>query len=294
MNKGYSAERFKTSVGTTYFKRPSAYLISKPDFDPNAAAEFVRSYDGEFDDEDYFDDFYVGFDEHGARKQMLDGGAGLVKFAGQGCYLSFGEKRTRNADAGRYFDNLKEQAHGSVFMHAQYSFVLWGIDRACSHELVRHGTGTAFSQMSQRYVSGKTLRFVERPEYYRSEKLHEKFERWIDLSRNEYDQRAALLTEEMAEQLKDLTPTERRKAVNQAARNCLPNETETAMVMSGNVRAWRNILEQRAAHFADRPINELIMLIGELLKTHAPYFFNDYVCYEKGDRVGLETKWRKI
>lgn len=261
----------------------------------------MNSFGGVFDAADYENDFYE-FGEDGYRSPdgrntqplKIDDGAALVKAAGQLCYLSFGEKRTRNAEAQKYFDNIMSGKHGSVLQHANYSFVIWGIDRACSHELVRHAAGTAYSQMSQRYVDGKTLRFVERAEYQSDPTLHAQFEGWIDHNRAEYDFRANHLQRVMKEQLADVPPTERRKAVNSAARNCLPNETETAMVMTANVRAWRHITEMRAAKFADSPIRLLAHRLHEILNETAPYFFNDFEHKEGDGKSWLEPRYSKV
>jgi thymidylate synthase (FAD) len=282
----------RTQTGTPFLREPGVALVAMPKFLPMEATGFVNSFDDEFDAADYESDFYDA-----TQSLAIDDAAALCKFAGQLCYLSFGEKRTRNAEAKKYFDNIKSSGHGSVLQHASYSFVIWGIDRACSHELVRHAVGTAYSQMSQRYVSGKTLRFVERPEYQKDERLHFEFVQWIDRAKDQYDLRAELLQKTMASQLHDWekwTPTERRKAVNQSARNCLPNETETAMVMTGNVRAWRHIIEMRASQFADLPISNVALRVHEILKEVSPVLFDDYVVGEVRGRRDISTPYRKV
>jgi thymidylate synthase (FAD) len=89
---------------------------------------------------------------------------------------SFGPKRTTNDRAERYFANLSSSGHGSVYEHASFSFLCYGISRSTTHEVVRHRAGTAYSQLSQRYVSGKVLRFVERPEYQEVPALNARFQ----------------------------------------------------------------------------------------------------------------------
>lgn len=297
----YTPTIHSTENGSLYLKEPGVSLIAMPQFIPKGATQFVNSFEDEFDAAEYENDWYEeGMSTHPEKDMQhyrkLDDGAELCKFAGQTCYLSFGEKRTKNAEAKKYFDNIKSSGHGSVLEHANYSFVIWGIDRACSHELVRHRAGFGYSQLSQRYVSGKTLRFVERPEYQNDERLHFEFEQWIDSATKQYNLRAELLSKNLrgrdAWELN--TPTERRKAVNQAARNCLPNETETAMVLTGNVRAWRHVLEQRASQHADLPISGLTLRIGAILKEVSPVLFDDYVEGRVGDRSDLSTQYRKV
>lgn len=292
-----------TLNGTPYLKEVGVALVAMPQFLPMEATHFVNSFGDVFDAADYENDWFendaayrVGID--GDDELKIDDGAALCKLAGQTCYLSFGEKRTRNDENSvkRYFDNIKQSGHGSVLEHAYYSMVVWGVDRAFSHELVRHRAGWAYSQLSQRYVSGATLRFVERPEYQDDVALHREFERTIDFARNQYDERALLLSIKMKHQIDRLTATERRKAVNQAARNCLPNETETAVVLTGNVRAWRHVLEMRGSVHADVPISRFTLCAYEILRAVSPVLFDDYerkTDVESG-RVFLQTPYQKV
>lgn len=294
---------FKTQAGTRYLKEPGVRLAIQPKFDPRAMRDFIAGFE-EFDADEYVDDFFSEetlsmdgvHDYPRFRPQKLSDGDGATKAAGQLCYMSFGEKRTKNDEAAKYHDNVKSSGHGSLYLHVGYTFLIWGIDRACSHELVRHMAGTGYSQLSQRYVSGKLLRFVERPEYQKSERLHFEFESWIDRARAQYDLRAELLMMEMKDELEQLPPTDRRKAVNQAARNCLPNETETAMFMTANARAWRHVIEMRASLHADRPISELAQRAYEQLVKAAPILFDDYSVKvrESDGRRYIETPHRKV
>lgn len=184
----------------------------------------------------------------------------------------------------------------SVLEHAYYSMVVWGVDRAFSHELVRHRAGWAYSQLSQRYVDGRTLRFVERPEYQNDPALHGRFEHWIDAASEEYNERAVTLSINMRNALEKVPATERRKMVNQAARNCLPNETETAVVLTGNVRAWRHVLEMRAALSADTPISRVMVCAYEILNAVSPILFGDYELdkVETSGREFLTTTHKKV
>lgn len=296
----FTPEVSHTPNGTPYLKSPGVALVAMPKFLPMEATNFVNSFGDVFDAADYENDWYlaekprdwVALDP----PMKLDDATALCKFAGQTCYLSFGEKRTRNdpESVQRYFDNILTSGHGSVLEHAYYSMVVWGVDRAFSHELVRHRAGWAYSQLSQRYVDGKTLRFVERPEYQDDPTLHGRFERWIDAAREEYNLRAMGLSIKMQDALEKLPSTDRRKAVNQAARNCLPNETETAVVLTGNVRAWRHVLEMRASQYADVPIAQVTLCAHEILSAVSPVLFGDYERGRIGAREYLLTEHRKV
>jgi thymidylate synthase (FAD) len=211
------------------------------------------------------------------------------------CYLSLGPKRTWNADADAYFENIRKQAHGSILEHANISLAFWGIPRSLTHELVRHRAGFAYSQVSQRYVDGTRLRFVMRPEFIGHPELEQHFVSWVDDVVVEYDKRAELLLKVMGPTLAKLTPTERRKAVNQAARSCLPNETEAPIVVTGNVRAWRHYLNMRGSQAAEPEIRALAVRVLVCLYQISPMLFQDF-SIQKDDtgRIFLHTAYPKV
>jgi thymidylate synthase (FAD) len=270
---------FRTRDGVAYLREPGVVLLSRPEVDLSAVRPFLEAFDVDFDD--YLDD-----------PVELPPGERLAKFAGQLCYMSFGEKRTMNADAQRYFDNIVASGHGSVLQHVNLTFLIYGADRSFTHELVRHGTGTGFSQQSQRYVDGKVLRFVERPEFAADEQLHTAFEDRIEQAAAEYDAIAERLRQNMLADpaFAALPRTDQRKRVNQAARACLPNETEACIVVTANVRAWRHIIEQRASVHADVPIRKVASKVFEILRAEAPMLLNDYVV----DGETVSTPYRKV
>src|ERR671939_2224943 len=135
------------------------------------------------------------------------------------------------------------------------------------------------SQISQRYVSGAVLRFVERPEYQEDEELHGIFEERADRAAAEYEAMAERLLERQEGGASMLTAdfkTDARKKVQQTARSLLPNETEAPMVVTGNVRAWRHVVEMRADEHAESEIRNLAVRLFLCLVTADPILFGDY------------------
>jgi flavin-dependent thymidylate synthase len=185
----------------------------------------------------------------------------------------------------------------SVLEHASFNFMLYGISRSVTHELVRHRAGVAISQISQRYVSGGVLRFVERPEYQQDEELHMLFEERADRAAAEYEAIAERLLERQDGGASMLTAdykTDARKKVQQTARSLLPNETEAPMVFTGNVRALRHIIEMRADAHAESEIRNLALRIFLCLRTVDPILFGDYELGELPDGTyTVSTKNRK-
>ncbi len=82
--------------------------------------------------------------------------------------------------------------------------------------------------------------------------------------------------------------THRRKMAREAARSVLPNGTETKIVVSGNIRAWRTMLELRLGEGAEREIRRLAVRVLETLRGETPRFFADFELYaaEDGEQAG--------
>jgi thymidylate synthase (FAD) len=76
----------------------------------------------------------------------------------------------------------------------------------------------------------------------------------------------------------------RRKMAREAARAVLPNATETKIVVTGNARAWRTMLELRASEAAELEIRRLAVAVVRVLQAEAPAFFSDFEVYEAEDR----------
>ena len=281
------SEVFHTDAGTPYLRHPGVVMIARPQVEIGGLRPFLEGFGDDLDFAQYLDD-----------PTPLTPGAQLLKTAGQTCYASFGPQRTYNEKARRYFANLSSSGHGSVYEHATYSFLLYGISRSNTHEVVRHRAGTAFSQLSQRFVSGKVLRFVERPEYQQHPALHKRFEERIDRAAREYDEVAeellALQTEGDA-LLSAEARTDKRKRVQQTARSVLPNEAETILVLSANVRAWRHMIEMRTDAHAESEIRDLFFRVLLCLREAEPLLFEDYEISSHPDGTyGARTDWRKV
>ena len=76
----------------------------------------------------------------------------------------------------------------------------------------------------------------------------------------------------------------RRKMAREAARGVLPNSTETKIVVTGNARAWRTMLELRSSEGAELEIRRLAVAVLRVLQQEAPGFFSDFEIYVADDR----------
>ncbi|MEK7155152.1 MAG: FAD-dependent thymidylate synthase [Patescibacteria group bacterium] len=289
-NEGFpfiDSQVYFTRRGTPYLKAPGVVMVAKPDVNLNGTGRFLEGFGRELNFSQYLDD----------PGKLLPAEA-LVKFAGQLCYASFGEGRTLNANAQQYFDNIIASGHGSVLEHPNFTFLWYGVSRTLTHELVRHRAGMGYSQLSQRYVSGKVLRFVERPEYQNVPELHKEFERRIDLATVWYKKvaQALLVLQGTGEKLLGAdAKTDLRKKVQQAARSVLPGETETHVVLTGNVRALRHISSMRASKHAEVEIREAAFRTWLCLAIAAPMLVKDYKMEQLSDGTwGVQTEHPKV
>jgi thymidylate synthase (FAD) len=276
-----------TPNGTPYLQHPGVVMISKPDVNIQGLRPFLEGFAPELGFTSYLDD-----------PTILPPAEQLVKVAGQICYASFSDRRTHNANAQGYFNNILGSGHGSVLEHANFSLFFYGVSRSTTHELVRHRAGTGFSQLSQRYVSGAVLRFVERPEYIGIPLLHDRFERRVDTASRDYAEISeVLLRLQNADEriLSAERKTDLRKKVQQAARSVLPNETETFLVVTGNMRAWRHILTMRASEHAETEIREMAMGAFRCLQAVTPMLLDDFTVkdYIDGTQV-VEPRYPKV
>jgi thymidylate synthase (FAD) len=278
---------YSTPGGTPYLSTPGVVVLARPHVNMSGLAGFLDGFDSALNFSAYVDD-----------PTLLPDGAQLCKVAGQTCYMSFGTKRTMNTQAKRYFDNLKSSGHGSVLEHANFSLLLYGISRSVTHELVRHRAGFSVSQQSQRYVSGRVLRFVERPEYRTDEQLHAQFLQRIDRAAEEYAALTGRLLEMQQSGATMLSAEERtdlRKKVQQCARSVLPNETEAPIVVTANARAWRHFIEMRADAHAEIEIRELAARVFLCLQRTDPILFDDYTIEQLPDGTyTIKTPFKKV
>jgi thymidylate synthase (FAD) len=206
-------------------------------------------------------------------------GERLAEFAGRLCYMS--QHNPAGRDTREYLENIKKQGHGSVLEHANYSLLLEGISRSLTHELVRHRAGFAYSQLSQRYVDESEACFVVPPAIAGDELLEGAWRTQIESAQSAY---VALVAQLMERYGWVADKVHRRKMAREAARGVLPNSTETKIVVTGNARAWRTLLELRSSEGAELEIRRLAVQVIRVLQAEAPAFFSDFEIYEAADR----------
>lgn len=218
--------------------------------------------------------------EHIAYEFEGSTGEDLSVLSGRLCYMSFHKPNKATATNEGYLKNIIAQEHFSVLEHSSASFLIEGVSRSLTHELCRH-RHLSFSQLSQRYVNESDAHMVTPPaikEHSRDNGdspdsfITDVGEAWDDIDsgrvldfRGAYQRLVKSLTDEGLP----------RKQAREAARAVLPNATETKIVVTGNMRAWRDVLKKRWHVAADAEIRQLAGELLRQLREIAPNTFQD-------------------
>ena len=206
-------------------------------------------------------------------------GEHLAEYAGRLCYMS--QRNPAGRSTREYLLNILKQGHGSVLEHANYSLLVEGVSRSLTHELVRHRAGFAYSQLSQRYVDESHAAFVVPPAIIGDEGLETQWKAQVESAQSAY---ISLVNELMARYAWVDDKVHRRKMAREAARGVLPNSTETKIVVTGNARSLRTMLELRSSEGAELEIRRLAVVVLRVMQAEAPAFFGDFEVYMAGDR----------
>ena len=127
-------------------RAPRVYLVGRQAVDEAAVARFLGDQNLQWST-----DTAVGAER-------------LAEMAGRVCYLSYGKGRKTNRE---FLGHIVEVGHGSVLEHGVWSFLITGVSRSFTHELIRH-RHFSYSQLSQRYVDESDSEFIEPDEATRN------------------------------------------------------------------------------------------------------------------------------
>lgn len=192
-----------------------------------------------------------------------EGGQVLIEFAGRLCYESFDLPNPKTKDNNTYVRNIVSLGHESVLEHVSVTFYVEGVSRNLSHELIRH-RHLSFSELSQRYVN-----------------MDESYAIIPPALRDDYEDVREPLVGSMA--LHDYNTIVhdldhkgvKGKKAREAARYVLPSGTETKFVVSGNLRAWRDVLKKRYSKHADAEMQLFAEAVYDKLVLEYPDVFAD-------------------
>lgn len=197
----------------------------------------------------------------------------LAEFAGRACYESWIRPNPQTRLPGDYLRNIIQRQHFSVLEHASATFYVEQVSRTCTHELVRH-RHLSFSQRSQRYVDEHesvavvpdAVRAIRDQRLPNDQTIGEAFEELNDRSLQLYKLYVDAL----------VAAGYKRKEARGAARSILLANTQTSLVVTGNHRAWREMIAKRWHVAADLEIRQLAGLFLRELSKIAPHTYADF------------------
>jgi thymidylate synthase (FAD) len=199
----------------------------------------------------------------------------IVEVSGRVCYMSFGDKQSPRSNAD-YIGNLIRQGHESVLEHVSWTFLLVGVSRAFTHQLVRHRVGFSFSQLSQQYYEETDATFVEPAHLQKSPRALQAWRNALAVSQESYRTILDSLKELNGTPGLDLQQKEFKRAIRSAARSVLPNATETKIVVTANARSLRHFFKVRGSIPGDVEMREVAAALFKSVQAEAPSLFADF------------------
>ncbi len=180
--------------------------------------------------------------------------------AGRLCYfgsnISELEQQIDHKKVKDLLKRLLDSGHLSAFEHASFTFGVEGISRACSHQLVRHRIAS-YSQQSQRYVTfGENFSYITPPSVGKNPEALELFRNLVKNSKEVYDKLLLLGIDK------------------EDARYCLPNASETKIIVTMNARELLHFFSLRLCRRAQWEIREMAKEMLKLVKNICPHIFS--------------------
>ena len=161
-------------------------------------------------------------------------------------------------DMLKLINYVMSSGHTSILEDQTLTFLIEGVDRALTHQLVRHRAGVVFQQQSQRYVEFKDGNFdyVIPKSIEVTESLKSDFEATMKYLGTMYDKF-----------IKAGVPAEDARAV-------LPNACCTNIVMTVNLRQLGHMCNERLCSTAQLPIRNLFKEITKQTVEVLPFMKN--------------------
>jgi thymidylate synthase (FAD) len=260
-------------------------------------------------------DFITAIDE--ARQEGLSDSEILCSFYAKLCYRSLTLGHNANLKKTRdVWDNLVgtfDSAHGAVFEHVGFNFIVDQCSRVYTHEHVRHRIGHAMSQTSGRYCRYDFLQLVWDPVLDPAKQLWEEHLKATEdliyltecklgmrvppaiIAIPEYDVRGSAdfclrmrdgkippppcdenpvsAWERYRWAPNDVMPFHVKKKLTSAVRRIIPQGITNEMGFSVNMRALRHMVMMRTARVAEWEIRRIFEQVYRLIKDKFPLVF---------------------
>ena len=183
----------------------------------------------------------------------------------------------KRESAKQFVSNIVKNGHEAMLEHANM-MVKFTVDRGVSHELVRHRIAS-FAQSSTRFCNysqdkfGNEITFIK-PYWFNDiedERLHELMGlRLRDLDSDDVctKREAQYASWHTAMKIAENCYMDmiRQGATPEEARSVLPNSTMTEVIITADMREWRNIFKLRAAGEHGKPHPQMLEVMIPLLE----------------------------
>ncbi len=167
----------------------------------------------------------------------------VVEKAASVCYDSEPSKTGRIAKA------CAKSGHMSVWEHISFTFLVTGVSRACTHQLVRHRHGS-YSQRSQRYCKEDGFEYVSP---------------WFQTQ-----EQADLFADAMEEDAATYASLVRLGMNAEDARGVLPNACTSTIAVTMNARALIEAGHERLCMRAQKEIRQMFQKMKQELRPYCP------------------------
>ncbi|HAK58095.1 MAG TPA: FAD-dependent thymidylate synthase [Lachnospiraceae bacterium] len=189
-----------------------------------------------------------------------------IERIGRVCYKS--ESNISEGSAERFISNILRRGHESVIEHEAIT-VRFTCDRGVTHEIVRHRIAS-YSQESTRYCNYTSDKFGNEISVI---DLASGFE--YDLNNEDDLKKYNIWKRSMEESEKAYFEMLDAGATPQEARSVLPNSLKTEIVITMNLRSWRNFFKLRTDKAAHPQMREVALIALREFKEKLPLFFED-------------------
>jgi thymidylate synthase (FAD) len=193
----------------------------------------------------------------------------LISAAAKLCYASdpaaIFQKNSEETEI--FLFRLRRMGHLSPFEHVSYTYLLEGISRAMTHQLIRHRIAS-YSQRSQRYVTHEAFDYIIPPSL--KGKQVETVDGMVDAV--EYYCSFMEHTAEVYGRLRK-TLGGSGETANEDARYVLPNAVETKIMVTMNARELFHFFSERLCSRAQWEIRTVAEEMLQLAREATPVIF---------------------
>ena len=212
-----------------------------------------------------------------------------IEEAARTCYQS--SHKVAPGSAKVFVENIMKFGHESVLEHVVIT-VRFITNRGMTHELVRHRIGIAFSQESTRFCDycgdkfGNEITVIDQREHIMDFLAPEGHQHSSIAETKECANSGCSACKKIMHAIADWTMAmacceDSYKKLRtdglpaEYARDALPNDLKTDIVVTANLREWRHIFKLRTAKKAHFNIRGLMRKLCEEFKKSIPIIFDD-------------------